>query len=195
MLAFALPASPAALATAPKASLLALSLYFLKVGSVLYGSGYVLVSFLRGDLVINRAWITEQELIDAVAAGQATPGPVFTTATFIGYLLHGPAGAALATLGIFLPSFVFVAITSPFIPKMRASPLLGGFLDGANAGAIGLMAAVLVTLARLALSGWPAWVIGVTGAALAFLTRINPTWILLGGAAAGLLVSGAGLLP
>lgn len=178
-----------------KASLLALTLYFLKVGSLLYGGGYVLVSFLRGDLVVDRAWITEQELLDAVAIGQATPGPVFSTATFVGYLLHGPAGAALATIAIFLPSFLLVRATSPFIPRMRRSAALGGFLDGVNAGAIGLMGAVLVTLASGALVGWPAWVIGAVGVAAALIPRLNPTWVLVGGAVLGVLARAAGIIP
>jgi chromate transporter len=188
-------AAGAAGAAGAKGSLLALALYFLKVGSLLYGGGYVLVSFLRGDLVVERGWITERELLDAVAIGQATPGPVFSTATFIGYLLHGPAGAALATAAIFLPSFVLVRATSPFVQRMRASIALGGFLDGVNAGAIGLMGAVLVTLAGGALVGWPAWVIGVLGVAAALIPKLNPTWVLLGGAAAGLLVSVTRIAP
>jgi chromate transporter len=192
----ALPAlSGAGAAAASKATLLELTLYFLKIGSVLYGSGYVLVSFLRGDLVLERGWISEQQLIDAVAAGQATPGPVFTTATFIGYLLHGPAGAALATIAIFVPSFVLVRLTSPFVARLRASVVLGGFLDGVNAGSLGLLAAVIGKLAAIALSGWPAFVIGALGVAAALVPKLNPTWVLLGGAAAGLLVSAAGLAP
>jgi chromate transporter len=182
-------------AAAAPATLLALTLYFLKIGSVLYGSGYVLVSFLRGDLVLDRGWISEQQLIDAVAVGQATPGPVFTTATFIGYLLHGPAGAALATIAIFIPSFALVRLTSPFVERLRKSVLLGGFLDGVNAGSLGLLAAVLGTLASAALSGWPAYAIGALGVAAALIPKLNPTWILLGGAAAGLLLSAAGLAP
>jgi chromate transporter len=184
-----------AAAAAPSATLLALTLYFLKIGSVLYGSGYVLVSFLRGDLVLERGWISEQQLIDAVAVGQATPGPVFTTATFIGYLLHGPAGAVLATIAIFIPSFALVRLTSPFVARLRKSAVLGGFLDGVNAGSLGLLAAVLGTLAAIALEGWPAYMIGALGVAAALIPKLNPTWVLLGGAAAGLLVSAAGLAP
>lgn len=191
----ALPLFGGAAAAAPSATLLALTLYFLKIGSILYGSGYVLVSFLRGDLVLDRGWITEQQLIDAVAIGQATPGPVFTTATFIGYLLHGPAGAALATIAIFIPSFLLVRLTSPFVAKLRGSALLGGFLDGVNAGSLGLLAAVLAKLASIALSGWPAFVIGALGVGAALIPRLNPTWVLLGGAAAGLVISAAGLAP
>lgn len=187
--------SGAGAAAAPKATLLALGLYFLKIGSVLYGSGYVLVSFLRGDLVLERGWISEQQLIDAVAVGQATPGPVFTTATFLGYLLHGPAGAALATLAIFVPSFVLVRLTSPFVARLRKSVVLGGFLDGVNAGSLGLLGAVLIKLGAIALSGWPAFVIGALGIGAALVPKLNPTWILLGGALAGLLVSAAGLAP
>lgn len=191
----ALPLFGGAAVAAPSATLLALTLYFLKIGSILYGSGYVLVSFLRGDLVLDRGWITEQQLIDAVAIGQATPGPVFTTATFIGYLLHGPAGAALATIAIFIPSFLLVRLTSPFVAKLRGSAVLGGFLDGVNAGSLGLLAAVLAKLASIALSGWPAFIIGALGVGAALIPRLNPTWVLLGGAVAGLVISAAGLAP
>ncbi|HZF48788.1 MAG TPA: chromate efflux transporter [Polyangiaceae bacterium] len=189
----ALPVLSGTAAAASKSTLLALTVYFLKIGSLLYGSGYVLVSFLRGDLVLDRGWITEQQLIDAVAVGQATPGPVFTTATFIGYLLHGPAGAALATTAIFVPSFALVRLTSPFVARLRASAVLGGFLDGVNAGSLGLLAAVLGKLAAIALVGWPAYVLAALGVAAALVPKLNPTWVLLGGAAAGLLLSFAGL--
>src|SRR5258706_10327640 len=137
-----LAASGAAAAAAPPVTLIGLTLFFLKIGSILFGSGYVLLAFLRADLVERWGWLTDLQLLDAVAIGQFTPGPVFTTATFIGYLIAGAPGAALATVGIFLPAFVFVALTSPWIPRLRRSPWAGGFLDGVNAASLGLMAAV-----------------------------------------------------
>ena len=132
-------------------SLWALTVFFLKVGSVLFGSGYVLLAFLRADLVERWGWLTDQQLMDAIAVGQFTPGPVFTTATFIGYVVAGVPGALLATLGIFLPSFVFVAVSSPLIPRMRRSAWAGAFLDGVNVASLGLMAAVTWQLGRAAL--------------------------------------------
>ena len=129
-------------------SLERLFLVFLKIGSVLYGSGYVLLAFLQADLVERLGWITQDQLLTAVAVGQFTPGPVFTTATFIGYLLDGVPGAVVATVGIFLPAFVFVAISNPFIPRLRRSPWAAAILDGVNAVSLGLMAAVTVQLAR-----------------------------------------------
>lgn len=172
---------------ASKAGLLELGLYFLKVGSLLYGSGYVLVSILRGDLVQSYGWMSEQQLLDAIAVGQATPGPVFSSATFIGYLLHGTPGAAIATAAIFFPSFVLVRLTSPWVSRMRASLVFGGFLDGVNAGSLGLMTAVLVLLAKSALIDFPTYLIGFAGAGLALMPRLNPTWILAAGALVGVL--------
>src|SRR4030095_8877387 len=116
--------------------------FFLKVGAVLYGSGYVLLAFLRADLVERWGWLDEAQLLDAIAVGQITPGPVFTTATFIGYLLGRTPGALVATLGIFLPAFFFVAISGPLIPRLRASPIAGAFLDGVNVASLALMAVV-----------------------------------------------------
>src|SRR6185503_7132193 len=121
------------------------------IGSVLYGSGYVLLAFLRADFVIRLGWLTDQQLIDAVAVGQVTPGPVFTTATFIGYLLGGVPGALIATLGIFLPAFFFVAISGPLIPRLRQSRLAGALLDGVNVASLALMAAVTFQIASAAL--------------------------------------------
>jgi chromate transporter len=126
--------------------------YFVRIGSVLYGSGYVLIAFLRSDLVTNWHWLTASQLIDATAVGQFTPGPVFTTATFIGYLLAGLPGAVLATVGIFLPAFVFVAVSAPYVSKLRSSPVMAAVLDGINAGSLALMAFVTITLARDALT-------------------------------------------
>ena len=127
-------------------------LTFLKIGSVLYGSGYVLLAFLRADFVLRLGWLTDQQLLDAVAVGQVTPGPLFTAATFIGYLLGGTLGALLATLGIFLPSFIFVAISNPLIPKICNSTWASSLLDGVNASALGLMAAVTFQLAASSLT-------------------------------------------
>jgi chromate transporter len=163
-------------------SLSVLFLTFLKIGSVLYGSGYVLLAFLRADFVVHLGWLTDRQLLDAIAIGQVTPGPVFTTATFIGYLLAGIPGALLATLGIFLPAFVFVAVTSPYISRLRSSPWLGALLDGVNAASLGLMGSVTLQLGMASLVDLPAIIIGVVAAYLILRTRLNPTWIILGGA-------------
>lgn len=168
-------------------SLTLLSLVFLKIGAVLYGSGYVLLAFLHTDFVVKLGWLTDRQLLDAVAIGQVTPGPVFTTATFIGYLLGGIKGALLATLAIFLPSFIFVAIIYPIVPRLRASTSAGKFLDGLNAASFGLMAAVTWQLGRAALVDFPALAIGLVSAGLLFRFRVNPTWLVAGGAMAGLL--------
>ena len=131
-----------------------LALIFLKVGSILFGSGYVLLAFLRPDLVERTGWLTDAQLLDAVAVGQLTPGPVLTTATFVGYLVASVPGALVATLGIFLPSFVFVAVSSPLVPRLRRSTWAAGFLDGANAASVALMAAVTWQLGRAAVVDW-----------------------------------------
>jgi chromate transporter len=166
-----------------------LFLAFLRIGSVLYGSGYVLLAFLDGELVDRLGWITERQLLDAVAIGQVTPGPVFTTATFVGYLTAGGWGAVVATLGIFLPSFVFVALLTRLVGWMRASPTLGAALDGVNAAAIALMAGVSLRLARDAVvDPLTLAVAAATGLAL-WRTRIGSTWLIGGGAAVGLLHS------
>jgi chromate transporter len=162
-----------------------LFLFFLKVGSVLYGSGYVLLAFLRGTLVTDWKWLTEAQLLDATAVGQVTPGPVFTTATFIGYILGGPSAAAAATLGIFLPSFVFVAISGPLVPRLRRSPLAGAFLDGVNVAALALMAAVTWELGRAALTDGVTVALAVLSALLLVRFRANSVWLILGGALIG----------
>jgi len=162
---------------------------FLKIGSVLYGSGYVLLAFLHTDFVVRLGWLTDQQLIDAVAIGQVTPGPVFTTATFIGYVLAGIPGALLATMGIFLPSFVFVSLSSPLIPKLRASSLFSTFLDGVIAVSLGLMAAVLFQLGRASLVDPITIFIGLASAVLLIKFRVNSTWLVLGGGLIGLLSS------
>lgn len=160
---------------------------FLKIGSVMYGSGYVLLAFLRADLVVRYGWLTDQQLLDAIAVGQVTPGPLFTTATFIGYLLGGAPAALLATLGIFLPSFVFVALSSPFIPRLRRSQWLSGLLDGVNAAALGLMAAVTWQIGWASLKDPVAIIIAAVSLVLLLRFRVNSTWLIAGGAAAGLL--------
>ena len=161
--------------------------FFLKVGSVLFGSGYVLLAFLRADLVERWGWLTESQLLDAIAVGQFTPGPVFTTATFIGYVLSGPTGALLATIGIFLPAFAFVALSGPLIPRLRASPLAGAFLDGVNVASLALMAAVTWQLGSAALVDWITVLLAVIAAAALFLWRINSAWLVLGGGVIGLI--------
>ena len=186
----ALAASAVLAVEAAPFTLTRLALFFLKAGSVLFGSGYVLLAFLRADLVQRWSWLTDQQLIDAITVGQMTPGPVFTTATFIGYLLGGWAGAVLATAAIFAPGFVLVAVTQPLIPKMRASRLLGGCLDGVIAASLGLMASVTWLLGRAALVDLPTVAIAAAGAAVLFVWRPNATWLILGGAVAGWLLRG-----
>lgn len=161
--------------------------FFLKVGAVLFGSGYVLLAFLRADLVERWHWLTESQLLDAIAVGQFTPGPVFTTATFIGYLLSGPAGALIATVGIFLPAFLFVALSAPLIPRLRASPLAGAFLDGVNVASLALMAVVTWQLGASALVDWLTLGLAVMAATVLLRWKINSAWLVLGGAGVGLL--------
>jgi len=168
-------------------SLPLLFLTFLKIGSILYGSGYVLLAFLRADFVVNFSWLTEAQLIDAIAIGQVTPGPVFTTATFIGFLLAGLPGALLATLGIFLPSFIFVAISNPLIPRIRNSPWVSGLLDGVNVASFGLMAAVTWQLGQASLIDPLTIVIALVSLGLLIRFNLNTTWLIAGGAILGLL--------
>jgi len=176
----------AAAGAAPAVGLWPLFAFFVKVGSVLFGSGYVLLAFLRGGLVDERGWLTEAQLLDAVAIGQVTPGPVFTTATFIGYLLAGVPGAAAATLGIFLPAFLFVAASGPLVPRLRRSRLAGAVLDGVNAASLALMAVVTVQLAQAAVVDWLTFFLALAAAACLFGFRVNSSWLVLGGALAGL---------
>ena len=161
---------------------------FFKTGSVLFGSGYVLLAFLRADLVTRLGWLSEAQLMDAIAVGQVTPGPVFTTATFVGYVLAGPRGALVATLGMFLPAFIFVAISGPLVPKIRASALASAFLDGVNVASLALMAVVTCQLGRAALIDVPTVLLAATAAVLLVRFRVNATWLVLGGASAGWLV-------
>jgi len=180
----------AAGATPPVAvGLGALFVVFLKLGAVVFGSGYVLVAFLRADLVERLHWLTEAQLIDAVAVGQVTPEPVFTTATFIGYVLAGVPGAAVATLGIFLPGFVLVGAIRPLVAWVRRSPLLGAFLDGVNVASVALMAVVTVRLALASLRDPLTVALAVTSAVLLVRLKLSPTWLILGGAAVGWLHS------
>lgn len=158
---------------------------FAKVGSVLFGSGYVLLAFLRGDLVERYGWLTEQQLLDAVAVGQVTPGPVFTTATFIGYLLGGPVGAGVATAGIFLPAFVFVAASIPLVARLRKSDTVGAFLDGVNVASLALIAVVAAQLGRTALIDPVTVVLAVVSAVALFRYRVNTTWLVVAGAVVG----------
>ena len=163
-----------------------LFLTFLKIGSVLYGSGYVLLAFLRNDFVHRLGWLTDRQLLDAIAVGQITPGPVFTTATFIGYVLAGGTGAILATVAIFLPSFVFVALSHPLLPRIRGSRGAAAFLDGVNVAALGLMAAVTWQLARSAIVDWFTGVLAVMAGVLMIRGGVNSAWLVAGGAVAGL---------
>jgi chromate transporter len=191
-LALAQGAIPAAAGAAPF-GLWPLFGFFFKVGAVLFGSGYVLLAFLRGDLVERWGWLTEAQLLDAVAVGQVTPGPVFTTATFIGYVLGGPAGAVVATVGIFLPAFFFVAVSGPLIPRMRRSPVAGAFLDGVNVSALALMAVVTWQLGTAAIVGPVTLALALLSAFLLIRFKVNSAWLVLGGAIAGLAASAWGL--
>ena len=170
-------------------SLPQLFLTFLKIGAVLYGSGYVLLAFLRADFVVRFGWLTDQQLMDAIAIGQVTPGPVFTTATFIGFVLGGIPGALLATLAIFLPSFIFVAISNPLIPRIRNSAWVSGLLDGVNVASLGLMAAVTWQLGRASLTGPLTILIALSSFVLLVWFKVNSTWLIAGGGLIGLLSS------
>jgi chromate transporter len=167
-----------------------LFLFCLKVGSVLFGSGYVLLAFLRADLVERWGWLSETQLLDAVAVGQLTPGPVFTTATFIGYVLGGLPGAFLSTVGIFLPAFVFVALSGPLVPRIRRSAVAGAFLDGVNVASIALMAWVTLQLAAAAIVDVPTAALGLASAVLLIRLRVNSAWLVVGGALVGLAARG-----
>lgn len=173
-------------APASAAGLWAIFGVFAKVGALLFGSGYVLLAFLRADLVERYRWLTEQQLLDAVAVGQVTPGPVFTTATFIGYLLHGGAGAAVATVGIFLPAFIFVAASIPMLAQLRRSVIARTMLDGVNVASLALMAVVSWQLARSALVDAATIGIAVVSALLLLYLRVNSAWLVLIAAIAGL---------
>jgi chromate transporter len=167
--------------------LLPIFLFFLKVGSVLFGSGYVLLAFLRADLVERWQWLSAGQLLDAVTVGQVTPGPVFTTATFIGYLLAGFPGATVATLGIFLPAFVFVGLSGWIVPQIRKSPRAGAALDGVNAGSLALMALVTAQLARSAVVDVPTALLALAACVGVFVFRLNSVWLVSGAAIVGVI--------
>jgi chromate transporter len=164
----------------------ALFLTFLKIGATLYGSGYVLLAYLRADFVQRLGWLTDRQLIDAIAIGQVTPGPLFTTATFIGFLLGGIPGALLATLGIFLPSFIFVAAGSLVINRIRNSPWTASFLDGVNVASLGLMLGVTIQLGSSAILDPLTVIIAIASLVLIFRFKVNSTWLILGGVLIGL---------
>jgi chromate transporter len=173
-------------------SFVAIFVVFLKIGAVVFGSGYVLLAFMRADLVDRLHWLTEPQLIDAVAIGQVTPGPVFTTATFIGYVvaarggtLPGVWGAVVATVGIFLPGFLLVVVTRPVVARVRRSLTAGAFLDGVNVAALALMAVVAVQLARTAVVDAPTFILAVVAAVALIGFKVNTSWLVAGGAVVG----------
>jgi chromate transporter len=180
-------AGTAGLATTASFSLISLFLIFLKIGVTVFGSGYVLLAFLRSDLVVHRGWLTDTQLIDAVAVGQVTPGPVFTTATFIGFILAGVRGAVVSTVAIFLPAFLLVAVSGPLVPRIRKSNVAGAFLDGVNVASLALVAAVTWQLGRASLNDG----LSVALAALSLIAlvrfRVNSAWLVLVGAIVGLV--------
>ena len=186
----AISAGPAAVGggAAGAVGLLPILLVFLKMGVVVFGSGYVLLAFFKADLVDRLHWVTNAQLIDAVTAGQVTPGPVFATATFLGYLLRGWAGAAVATVAIFLPSFFLAGLVGAFAQRIRGSKLAVAFLDGVNAAAVALMASVALSLGRAALmDGWT-WALGLASVTLLIRFRVNATWLILAGAVLGIFI-------
>lgn len=173
---------PLLMTTTVAPDLTRLGLIFLKIGAVLYGSGYVLVAFLRSEFVDRLGWLTDQQLLDAVAVGQFTPGPVFTTATFVGYLIGSWRGAFIATAAIFVPSFIFVAATHRYVPRMRKSPIVSALLDGVNVAALALMAGVVWQLGRAAIVDWLTALLAIASAICLLRWKINSAWLVLGGA-------------
>ena len=164
-----------------------MGLFFLKIGSILYGSGYVLVAFLEEELVLQNAWMTQEQLLEAVAIGQFTPGPVLSTAAFIGYVVTGGSllGAVVSAGAIFLPSFVFVMALNPVLPKLRQSAWMSSFLDAVNVSALGLLAAVTLELGYLTLDDWPKYVIAGVAAIIGLWRGVGAVWLVLGGAVFG----------
>jgi chromate transporter len=160
---------------------------FFKIGAVLYGSGYVLIAFMQGEFVQNLGWLTNQQLLDAIVVGQITPGPLFTSATFVGYILGGVPGAVIATIGIFLPAFILVAIVRPFVPRLRQSPWFGALLDGVNIVSLALVVGVTVGLGRASLIDPLTIALSVLSLVILLRFKINSTWLVLGGAVMGLL--------
>lgn len=187
-LVFTLGTTAGVTATATSFSLASLFLVFLKVGAVVFGSGYVLLAFLRADLVAHRGWLTDAQLVDAVAVGQVTPGPVFTTATFIGYLLGGVRGALVATVGIFIPGFLLVAASGPLVPRIRKSKVAGAFLDGVNGGSLALMGVVTWQLCRVSLVDVVTMALAAVSLLALWRWRVNSGWLVLIGAVVGILV-------
>jgi chromate transporter len=182
-------AAVSATAAAAAAGLWPLFAFFLKVGSILFGSGYVLIAFLRRGLVEERGWLTDGQLLDAIAIGQVTPGPLSTTATFIGYVLAGAGGAVVATVGIFLPAFVFVALSAPLVPSIRKSPVAGALLDGVNVASLALMAVVTVQLATAAVTDGVTLTLAVLSAVLLLRFNMNVAWIVVGASLVGLALT------
>ncbi len=178
-------AAAGGVAVASTISLWKIGFFFLKIGAILYGSGYVLVAFLEGGLVDELGWLTQAQLLDSIAMGQFTPGPVLTTSTFIGYILAQTPGAIVATLGIFLPSFIFVLILNPIIPKLRQSAWLSAFLDAVNVSAVALMIAVTILLSVDTLVNWQTWLIALVSVLLVLRFKVNAAWIVLGSAVLG----------
>jgi chromate transporter len=182
----AVAVTSAAGAVIVRPSVYRIGLFFLKVGAVLYGGGYVLLAFLEQGLVQQHAWLTHQQLLDSVAIGQFTPGPVLSTATFIGYILGGFPGAAVATVAIFLPSFFYVALLAPVLFRLRQSAWMAAFLDSVNVCAVALMGGVTFRLAGDALRGWPSWLIAAVSLAVLLRWKTNSAWVVLGGGISGL---------
>jgi len=174
----------------PAVSLSRLFWGFVKIGSVLYGSGYVLLAFIRAEFVERLHWLTEAQLLDAISVGQFTPGPVFTTATFIGYIMAGSSGAWLATLGIFLPAFVFVALSAPLLPRIRRSKSASGFLDGVNVASLALMILVTLQLGRSTIVDWKTFLISAIACVLLIRYKVNSVWLIIAGGVLGALVLG-----
>jgi chromate transporter len=178
---------PGAAAVAPAVGLGSLFLYFAKIGSVLFGSGYLLFAFLRTDLVDRWHWVTNAQLLDAIAVGQATPGPISTAATFIGYLLRGPTGAVVATVAMFLPAFVYVAISEPLVRALRRSVIAGAALDAVVAGSVALIAVVTVQLGRAAILDIPTILVFLVSLAILTWTQLNSAWLILAAGIVGVL--------
>lgn len=180
---------PFSLAVGAAPTLWQLGLFFVMIGSILYGSGYVLIAFLEGWMVNDFGWLTQQQLLDAIAIGQFTPGPVLTTSTFIGFQIAGIPGAIVSTVGIFLPSFFFVAILNPIVPRLRDSAWTAAFLDAVNISAVGLMAAVMINLGRDVLTSLPAWIIALAAAFLSLRWKVSSPLLVVAGAIAGWLMT------
>jgi len=179
-------------ATAAAATTTGVLVYFLKIGALLFGSGYVLLAVLREDLVTRMHWLSESQLLDGIAVSQATPGPFFTVATFLGYVLSGWRGAGLATVGMFLPAFLYVAVTASVLPRLRKSPTASAFLNGVNAAAVALMAFVGFQFARESVVTPLAAVIAAVSAVLAVRLKVNSAWLILAGAVCGLVAKVSG---